>query len=316
MSYVFYPTEYLTEIGLTRERELWLMAVMWLWRLYSTSGTVEEFAESVFLTTKVTAGSVLFMCGGLTELLRFGLIWLVVWLLVPRPDYSDLGIVESLSPASLASKAGPCDKLLDACRGSTSLRAGASKSKAAEAARNTGLGCRVTLPVPSGAEEAPRSLVPWVGEGKPGDGDLEGLVPWVVMVGAGWSARCSQLAPMFAELSDRFAGSVRFGKVDAQRWPDAAAALRVDAETSSSSQIPTFILFRGGREALRIPPLDPDTGKAKEDAGGVLYDAPGLIEALGLGILATKAAGVRASASGVEMGPTLESSASATAKLD
>lgn len=279
------------------------MALLWLWRLSSTSGTIDEFADSVFLTTKVTAGSVLYMCGGLTELLRFGLIWLVVWLLVPRPDYSNLGIVEALSPASLASKAGPCDKHLDTLRGSTSLRAGASTSKAAEAARENGLGCRVTLKAPTGAEDPPASAVAWVGEGCPGDGDLEGLVPWVVMVGAGWSARCSQLAPMFAELSDRFAGSVRFGKVDAQRWPDAAVALRVDAETSSSPQIPSFILFRGGREALRIPPLDPDTGRAKEDAGGVLYDVPGLIEALGLGILATKAAGIRATASGAELSP-------------
>jgi hypothetical protein len=287
---VFKPTDYLPEIGMTREKEVFVMALLWLWRMWFRCGTIEEFADSLLLTGKVACGALLVMFGGMTEGLRFGLLWLLVMLLVPRPDYRGLGSVEALSPASLASKVGPCDERLDELRPKEAVKASYSRALAAKEARKAGLGCQATFG--AGGSLAPSdSSVQWVGEGDAGDDSLEGLVPWMVFVEASWSERCSQLSPLVADLSDQFRGSVRFGRIDVARWPDAAKALRVDASSSSSSQIPSFILFRGGREALRVP-----TVESKEKfTGGVVYDEPGLIVALGLGELATKAAGRRVS---------------------
>ncbi|KAA0151615.1 hypothetical protein FNF29_04539 [Cafeteria roenbergensis] len=315
-SYAFAPTDYLTEIGLTREIELWLMALLWLWRKWSTCGTLEEFADTVLLTSKVVAGSVLFICGGTTEVLRFGLLWGLVLALVRRPDYQELGCVESLSPSSLAMRVGPCDKNLDCLRPAGAPLAAASKSAAAAAARARGLGCQVRPAPDAGADgtDAPSpGAAAWAAEGEAGDGKLEGLVPWVVMVGASWSERCAQLTPMLAELSDQYQGAVRFGRVDAARWPDAAEALRVNAKSSSSPQVPTFLLFRGGREAARLPALDPATGEVREDAGVLAYNAAALAAALALGPLATKAAGRRAAALGSEVASFRRTDGSASA---
>jgi len=302
-SSAFMPTDYLTEIGLTREIELWLMGVLWLWRKWNSSGTLEEFADSALLTAKVVAGSVLYISGGATELLRFGLLWGLVLAVIQRPDYRSLGCVESLSPTSLAMRAAPCDKRLDDLRPDEDTRVARSGKAAAESARRRGLGCQV---VPAedadveGSDAPPETGARWVGEGEAGDGKLEGLVPWLVMVEASWSDRCWQLAPMVAELSEQFRGCVRFGRVDVARWPDAARVLNVDASTSSSPQVPTFILFRGGREARRVPAVDPATGKARDDAGVVSYNGPALAAAMGLLELKTKAAGRSAAVDGTQ----------------
>lgn len=315
-SYAFAPTDYLTEIGLTREIELWLMALLWLWRKWSTCGTLEEFADTVLLTSKVVAGSVLLICGGTTEVLRFGLLWGLVLALVRRPDYQELGSVESLSPSSLAMRVGPCDKHLDSLRPAGAPLAATSKAMAAAAARSRGLGCQVRPAADAsvdGTDAPPQGAAVWAAEGDAGDGKLEGLVPWVVMVGASWSERCAQLTPMLAELSDQYQGAVRFGRVDAARWPDAAEALRVNASTSSSPQVPSFILFRGGREAARLPALDPATGEVRDDAGVLAYNAAALAAALALGPLATKAAGRRAAARGSEVAAFRRTDGSASA---
>lgn len=77
----------------------------------------------------------------------------------------------------------------------------------------------------------------------------------VIWFHATWSARCTQFAPVLADLAGKYHHvRLRFSKVDLSRWP--AIAGRYDISlTASSEQLPTVICFKQGVEVARIPSL-------------------------------------------------------------
>ncbi|VUZ54212.1 unnamed protein product [Hymenolepis diminuta] len=79
-------------------------------------------------------------------------------------------------------------------------------------------------------------------------------ITWVVVFYAAWSPACNSLAPIFSELSHAYSGyeGLRFGKVDVGRCPNLAQRLGIDNSTWSK-QLPTIIIFRGGKEVDRRP---------------------------------------------------------------
>uniref|UniRef100_A0A5K3ELF3 Thioredoxin domain-containing protein n=1 Tax=Mesocestoides corti TaxID=53468 RepID=A0A5K3ELF3_MESCO len=87
-------------------------------------------------------------------------------------------------------------------------------------------------------------------------------VTWIVAFYTVWSPACNALAPIFSELSHSYSGfsGLRFGKVDITRCPDLARRFGIDASTWSK-QIPTIIVFRGGKEIDRRPGLSVKTKK-------------------------------------------------------
>ncbi|RLN56760.1 hypothetical protein BBP00_00007832 [Phytophthora kernoviae] len=79
---------------------------------------------------------------------------------------------------------------------------------------------------------------------------------WLIFYYADWSDCCLELEPMLADLSLRYSSDgLRFGKVDMNKWSDLAVENRINVSTSSS-QLPTLILFQEGKEAMRLPPID------------------------------------------------------------
>ncbi|VDM36370.1 unnamed protein product [Hydatigera taeniaeformis] len=87
-------------------------------------------------------------------------------------------------------------------------------------------------------------------------------VTWVVAFYTVWSPGCIALAPIFSELSHAYSGytTLRFGKVDVARCSALARQVGVDTSTWSK-QLPTIIVFRGGREIDRRPGLSSKTKK-------------------------------------------------------
>lgn len=77
----------------------------------------------------------------------------------------------------------------------------------------------------------------------------------VVWFHATWSARCTQFAPVLADLAEQYHHvRLRFSKVDLSRWP--AIAEKYDISLAASSlQLPTVICFKQGVEVGRIPSL-------------------------------------------------------------
>jgi thiol-disulfide isomerase/thioredoxin len=73
---------------------------------------------------------------------------------------------------------------------------------------------------------------------------------------AAWSTRCTQFAPVLADLADKYKHPrVRFSKVDLSRWPAIAERYNISL-AASSEQLPTVICFKQGVETDRIPSLD------------------------------------------------------------
>ncbi len=78
------------------------------------------------------------------------------------------------------------------------------------------------------------------------DGNVLGSqLPVIVDFWADWCGPCHMLAPTFEELSDEYSGKVTFAKLDVDALPDIAAKLGVQS-------IPTTIIFKDGKETLRI----------------------------------------------------------------
>lgn len=81
-------------------------------------------------------------------------------------------------------------------------------------------------------------------------------VCWLVAFYAVWSPACVQLAPVFAQLADKYTlDNLRFGKMDVTRYPEAAHEHHIST-ASLSRQLPTIILFRGGKPVIRRPDRD------------------------------------------------------------
>jgi thiol-disulfide isomerase/thioredoxin len=81
-------------------------------------------------------------------------------------------------------------------------------------------------------------------------------VTWLVAYYAAWSPACVQFAPVFAKLSNDYGCDFfRFGKLDVTRHPDTAKDQMV-SDSAYSRQLPTVVLYKGGKEVKRRPFVD------------------------------------------------------------
>lgn len=74
---------------------------------------------------------------------------------------------------------------------------------------------------------------------------LNADVPVLVDFWAEWCGPCQLIAPVIDELATEYAGRIKVGKVDVDKCPNISARFGV-------SNIPTVIVFQGGRPVERI----------------------------------------------------------------
>eukprot|EP01134_Creolimax_fragrantissima_P003811 CFRG3811T1 len=101
---------------------------------------------------------------------------------------------------------------------------------------------------------------------------------WVVLFFTTWSGLCVKAAEEFSELSYKYIthstksnAAIKFGKVDVGRHTLAAKKYNIDTCVRSRN-LPTFIVFRHGRESLRMPAVGelPCEHMGYEDLANVL----------------------------------------------
>ncbi|XP_043943064.1 thioredoxin-related transmembrane protein 2 [Protopterus annectens] len=81
-------------------------------------------------------------------------------------------------------------------------------------------------------------------------------VTWVVEFFANWSAECQSFAAVYADLSLRYnCPGLQFGKVDVGRYAEVAKKYKVST-SPLTKQLPTLIMFQGGKEVMRRPQID------------------------------------------------------------
>ncbi|OQR90923.1 hypothetical protein ACHHYP_05133 [Achlya hypogyna] len=82
-------------------------------------------------------------------------------------------------------------------------------------------------------------------------------VNWIVYFYADWCEDCLHQDAMYANLSLKHASdTVKFGRVDVEKYPGLAKKFNIDTAATSTVQLPTMILFEDGVEAKRLPKLD------------------------------------------------------------
>ena len=74
---------------------------------------------------------------------------------------------------------------------------------------------------------------------------LKAQTPVLVDLWAAWCGPCRMIAPVVEELSGHYAGKVKMGKLNVDDHPEVAAQYGV-------MNIPTLLLFKGGKEVDRI----------------------------------------------------------------
>ncbi|TKC46120.1 thioredoxin-related transmembrane protein 2 isoform X1 [Monodon monoceros] len=81
-------------------------------------------------------------------------------------------------------------------------------------------------------------------------------VTWIVEFFANWSNDCQSFAPIYADLSLKYnCTGLNFGKVDVGRYTDVSTRYQVSM-SPLTKQLPTLILFQGGKEVMRRPQID------------------------------------------------------------
>ncbi|XP_041029908.1 thioredoxin-related transmembrane protein 2-like isoform X1 [Carcharodon carcharias] len=81
-------------------------------------------------------------------------------------------------------------------------------------------------------------------------------VIWLVEFFANWSSECQSFSPVFADLSLKYTCTgLKFGKADVGRYAEISEKYKVST-SPLSKQLPTLILFQGGKEAMRRPLID------------------------------------------------------------
>ena len=69
--------------------------------------------------------------------------------------------------------------------------------------------------------------------------------PVLVDMWAAWCGPCRLIAPLVEELAGTYQGKMKMGKVNVDDYPQIAAQFRI-------MNIPTLLLFKGGKEVDRI----------------------------------------------------------------
>nr|XP_046255976.1 thioredoxin-related transmembrane protein 2-B isoform X2 [Scatophagus argus] len=90
------------------------------------------------------------------------------------------------------------------------------------------------------------------------DDELErdSRVTWIVEFFANWSPECQSFASVYADLSLKYnCAGLKFGKVDIGRYGDVSKKYKVSA-SPLSKQLPSLVLFQGGKEVMRRPQVD------------------------------------------------------------
>ncbi|KAK5638791.1 hypothetical protein RI129_013086 [Pyrocoelia pectoralis] len=81
-------------------------------------------------------------------------------------------------------------------------------------------------------------------------------VVWVIAFYTVWNPACANFAPIFAKLSSDYClDTLKFGKIDVGRYPEAGAKYRIN-DSSMSKQLPTIVVFKEGKEIDRRPLID------------------------------------------------------------
>lgn len=81
-------------------------------------------------------------------------------------------------------------------------------------------------------------------------------ITWIVEFFANWSPECQSFAPVFAELSLKYHSTfLRFGKADVGRYSEMSERYQVKP-SPLSKQLPSVIVYQGGREVMRRPVVD------------------------------------------------------------
>ncbi|XP_051560012.1 thioredoxin-related transmembrane protein 2-B-like [Myxocyprinus asiaticus] len=81
-------------------------------------------------------------------------------------------------------------------------------------------------------------------------------VTWIVEFFANWSPECQSFASVYADLSLKYnCAGLKFGKVDIGRYSEVSKKYKVST-SPLSKQLPSLVLFQGGKEVMRRPQVD------------------------------------------------------------
>ncbi|XP_040001977.1 thioredoxin-related transmembrane protein 2-B [Xiphias gladius] len=86
--------------------------------------------------------------------------------------------------------------------------------------------------------------------------DRDSRVTWIVEFFANWSPECQSFASVYADLSLKYnCTGLKFGKVDIGRYGEVSKKYKVST-SPLSKQLPSLVLFQGGKEVMRRPQVD------------------------------------------------------------
>ncbi|KAK7087667.1 thioredoxin-related transmembrane protein 2-like [Littorina saxatilis] len=107
--------------------------------------------------------------------------------------------------------------------------------------------------LPRPVYDGPENVVYFRGPNLQDELERDRRISWVITFYAAWSPQCLTFAPTFAEISAEYSlDNLKFGKIDASRYPLVAEKFGIDCSTWSK-QLPTVVLFQEGKEKIRRP---------------------------------------------------------------